>query len=44
MVQGLLLDRVDAEAARAPIGRQDDLVALPRSHETEGALALMQLA
>jgi hypothetical protein len=34
MVEGFLLDRVDAETAGAAIGGEDHLVALPGAHET----------
>src|SRR5262249_18705447 len=44
MVERLLLDRVDAEAARAPVGREHDLVALARPDEAEAALPVAQLA
>src|SRR5262249_7360321 len=44
VVQRLLLDRIDAEAARPAIGREDDLVVQPGAHEAEPALPLPQLA
>ena len=39
VVQRLLLDRVDAEAARPPVRREDDLAALARAHEAEARAA-----
>jgi AmmeMemoRadiSam system protein B len=44
MVERLLLDRVDTEAGRAAVGRQDDLVVLTATHEAQTALPLVQLA
>ena len=44
MVERLLLDRVDAEAGRAAVGGQHDLVVLAGAHEAQTALALVQLA
>ena len=44
MVQRLLLDRVDAEAARAAVGGEHHLVVLARADEAEAALSLVQLA
>jgi hypothetical protein len=34
VVEGLLLDRVDAEPRRAAVGCQHDLVIVPGAHET----------
>jgi hypothetical protein len=44
MIEGLFLDRVDAIAARAAIGGQHDLILGPRTHETQPALAIVELA
>src|SRR5205809_5921435 len=44
MVEGLLLDRIDTEAARSAVRRENDLVILAGSHEAESALPLAQLA
>src|SRR5207245_11780839 len=44
MVERLLLDRIDAKAGGAPVGRKQDLIVLPRAHEAQAALPLMQLA
>jgi hypothetical protein len=44
MMEGLLLDRVDDEAARATICRQNDSFVAPRPHEAEAPLALAQAA
>src|ERR671932_207696 len=44
VVERLLLDRVDAEAARAAVRRQHDLVALAHADEAQAALALPELA
>ena len=44
MVERFFLDRVDAEAARAAVGRQNDLVAFPGANETKPALPFIELA
>ena len=44
MVERLLLDRVDAEAGRAAVGREHDRVAFALAHEARAALALVQPA
>ncbi len=44
MVQRLLLDRVHAVAAGAPVGRQHDRVLLAHPHEAEPPLSLVQAA
>ena len=44
MVERLLLDRIDAEAGRAAVGRQHDRVALALADEARAALALVQAA
>src|SRR5581483_6362032 len=44
MIERFFLDRIDAEAARAAVGGQYDTVVVVRAHETEPALARMQLA
>src|SRR5215470_5709811 len=44
MIERLLLDRVNAVAAGAPVGRQDDGVTLAHAHEAEPALPLVQAA
>src|SRR5688572_12021458 len=44
VVEGLLLDRVDAVAARAAVGRQDDLIVLAHADEAHAALPLVKLA
>jgi hypothetical protein len=44
VIERLLLDRIDAKTGRAPIGRKYDLIALPRAHEAQAALAFVQFA
>src|SRR3546814_18219035 len=44
MVERLFLDRIDAEARRAAPGGQHQIVAAAGAHETQAALALLQLA
>jgi hypothetical protein len=44
VVQRLLLDWIDAEAARAPVRRQHDLLALASADEAQAALAVAQRA
>jgi hypothetical protein len=44
VVQRLLLDRVDAEARGAAVGREHHRVAVARAHEARAALALVQAA
>src|SRR5213076_1487578 len=44
VVQRLLLDRVDAEAARAAVRREDDLVPFALAHEAQAALPFVQRA
>jgi hypothetical protein len=44
VVERLLLNRVDAEAGRATVGREYDLIVLPGAHEAQAALAFVQLA
>jgi hypothetical protein len=44
MVQRLLLDRIDAKAARPTVGCEYDLLVLARAHEAHAALILAQLA
>src|SRR5438105_2688706 len=44
MVERLLLDRVDAEAGRPAVGREDDLVVPAAAHEAQTALPFVQLA
>ena len=44
MGERLLLDRVDAEARGAAIGGEDNAIVAPGAHETQAALALVQLA
>ena len=44
VVERLLLDRVEAEPGRPAIGREDDLVVLPGSHEAKAPLPLVQFA
>jgi len=44
MIEWLFLDRIDAEAARAAVGGQDDLVIASAAHETQAALAVTQFA
>lgn len=44
MVQGLFLNRVDAEPGRAPVGGQNDLVILSGTHKTKSSLAVVELA
>src|SRR5205823_6249992 len=44
VVQRLLLDRVDAEAARAPVRGEHDLAAVAHPDEAEAALPLAKLA
>src|SRR5665811_392890 len=42
VIERLLLDRVDAESARATVRRQHDGVVLARANEAEPALALLE--
>ena len=44
LVERLLLDGVDAEAARAAVGREHHLVALALADEAEAALAVLEPA
>ena len=44
MIEGLLLDGVDAIAARAAIGGEHNLIVGPGTHETQPALALVEFA
>ena len=44
MVERLLLDGVDAEAARSAVGGEHDLAAVAGADEAEPALAVVQLA
>ncbi len=44
MVEGLLLDGIDAEPARAPVGREDDGIVLSRPYEAHPALSFLELA
>src|SRR5215472_16077405 len=44
MVERFLLDRIDAEAAGPPVGRQHHRVALAHPDETESPLPLVQAA
>ena len=44
VVERLLLDRVDAEARRAAVGGEHDLVVVPGAHEAEAPLTFVQLA
>jgi hypothetical protein len=44
MIERLLLDRIDAEARRAPVGREHHRVAHARANEACAALTLVQLA
>jgi len=44
MIERLLLDRIDAEAARAPIAEELDPSCFRTSHEAQAALAIAQLA
>jgi hypothetical protein len=44
MIERLLLDRIDTEAARAPIGEELDLSAFGPANEAQSTLALVQLA
>ena len=44
VVQRLLLDRIDAEPAGTPIGRQDHGAVQAGAHETHPALSFLQLA
>ncbi len=43
MIQRLFLDGIDAEAAGAAVGCQDDFVICTSAHETESALAVPEL-
>jgi hypothetical protein len=43
MIQWLFLDGIDAEAAGAAVGCQDDFVICTSAHETESALAVPEL-
>src|ERR1700730_4170442 len=44
MIERLLLDGIDAEAAGPPVGGEHDPAVLASAHEAETALALLQLA
>jgi hypothetical protein len=44
VIERLLLDRIDAEAARTAVRREHDLVVVPLANEAHAALALAQLA
>jgi hypothetical protein len=44
MVQGLFFDWINTEATGAAIGREHDFTVFARTHETQAALALVQLA
>ena len=44
MVQGLLLDRIDAKPAGAPVGREHDAIVRAHAHETQAALTFAQFA
>ena len=44
MVERLLLDRVDAEAAGAAVREELDAAVFAAAHETQAALAFVQLA
>ena len=44
MIERLLLDRVDAEARRAAVGGEHDLVGGASAHEAQAALAVVELA
>src|SRR5262245_51504867 len=44
VVERLLLDRIDAYAARPPVGGEHDRVALPHTHEAEATLSFLQAA
>jgi hypothetical protein len=41
MVEGLLLDRVDAKAAGPAVGGQDNLILLPRPDKTKAPLPIV---
>lgn len=42
MIQRLLFDRIDAKPARSSIGRQNDLILLPRPDKAEPLLAFLK--
>jgi len=42
VIEGLLLDRVDAVPARATVGGENHLVAFAGAHEAEATLALRE--
>ena len=44
MMQRFLLDRIDAESTRSPIGRQHDLVLLPGPDKTQSLLPFLECA
>jgi hypothetical protein len=44
VVERLLFDRVDAETAGAPVGRQHQFLAAVRADEAQPALPVVQLA
>jgi hypothetical protein len=44
MIEGLLLDRVDAEAARAAVGEELDAALVVAAHEAKTTLSLTQFA
>ena len=44
MIERFLLDRIDAESARTPIGEQLDRAVFDAAHKTQTALSLVHLA
>jgi hypothetical protein len=44
MRERLLLDGIDAETGRAPVGREDEAVVLARPHEAEAPLPFREAA
>jgi hypothetical protein len=44
MIEGFLLDGIDAESARAAPGGQDDRIVFSSTHEAEATLTFMKTA
>jgi hypothetical protein len=44
MIERFLLDRIDTETGRTPVGGKDHAFAFPHTHETRTALTITQLA
>lgn len=44
MMQRLFFNRIDAESARSPVGRENNLILLPATNKTESLLSFLQFA